>query len=46
VAHADVELKLQGGVGLSHASVVGFLQDKHDDTVIDVVHVPLDKCLK
>jgi hypothetical protein len=42
--HAEVELKLPEGVDLSRTNVVGFLQDEHDDTVIDVVRVTLDKC--
>ena len=44
--HADVEFKLPENVNLANARVVGFLQNEHDDAVIDVVRVPLDQCLK
>ena len=44
--HAEIEFKLPPDVVLSHASVVGFIQDEHDGSVTQVVRVPLDKCQK
>ncbi len=44
VSHAEIEFKLPDRVDLSRASIVGFLQNEHDDSVIDVVRVALDKC--
>jgi len=45
-ADAEIQLKLPHGVDLSHVSVVGFLQNKRDNKVIDVVRIRLNTCNK
>lgn len=45
-ADTSVEFKLPDDVNLSHSTVVAFLQNIRNNTIIDVVRVPLAECLK